>query len=101
MRNTATIHLAMLLSLLVLAGCNTPPTTTTITTTTVECTAVEDTSEEGTAPGTRECITIDEETTTSHRPRQCHGILSCSFWVTGEAIALPFRALGVALDVVF
>ena len=101
MRREPAACLTLLVSLLVLASCNTPPTTTTITTTTVECVTLEDGSEDGAALETQECTTINEETTTSHRPRQCHGILSCSFWVAGEAIALPFRALGALLDIVF
>lgn len=70
-----------------------------VTTRTVECAASEDDSEDG-AVDSRECTSIREETTVSHRPPKCHGVLSCSFCVAGEAIALPFRGLGTVLDVV-
>jgi hypothetical protein len=101
MRRGFTIALALLLSLLFLASCATPRTTTTTTTTVVECEEPEDDSGDQEAADTRKCTTISEETAVSHRPPQCHGILSCGFYVTGEAIALPFRALGMLLDVVF
>ena len=97
MRRKVTVCLALLLSLLVLSACTTHQTTTTVTTKTVEC----DVPEDGSESDIRECTTIDEETTVSHRPRQCHGILSCGFYVAGEAIALPFRALGAVLSIVF
>ena len=97
MRREPAICLAFLLSLLVFSSCTTHQTTTTVTTRTVEC----DVSEDGSESDTRECTTIDEETTVSHRPRQCHGILSCGFYVAGEVIALPFRALGMVLGIVF
>ena len=30
----------------------------------------------------------------------CHGILTCTFYVTGQVIKLPFRLLGGVLDIV-
>jgi hypothetical protein len=101
MRREPAVCLALLLSLLVLASCTTPATTTTVTTTTVECTVPDEAADDGADPAMQECTTVTEETEVSHRPRECHGVVSCSFWVAGEAIALPFRALGAVLDIVF
>lgn len=95
------IILVLLVSALALSSCATDPTTTTVTTTTVECEVPEQGTDDGEAPDTQECTTISEETTVSNRPRQCHGILSCSFYVAGEVISLPFRALGAVLDILF
>lgn len=84
--------------LLVLAGGCASGKRSVTTVETVECPAED---ESGPAPDS-ECRTIREETVISHeRVGGCDGILSCSFDVVGEVIALPFRILGVVLDVIF
>ena len=103
MRQPSRVCLGLLLSLVFLLGCanHATPTTTTVTTTTVECQVPGEGSDDHETPETEECTTISEETRVSHRPRECHGVVSCSFYIAGEAIALPFRALGAVLDFVF
>ena len=78
------------------AGCHSPTTTVT-TIETIECTTPGE-------KGARDCRTVSRETRTE-KPEWdhhgCDGIVSCSFSVLGEVIALPFRILGVVLDVIF
>ena len=51
------------------------------------------------------CETIDETGETSAEQIEaadagplCHGVLTCTFYVAGRVIALPFRLLGGALE---
>ena len=89
---------AIALCTLVLVACSTADTTTTTTTETVRCVEVDPSADE--PEPSRECTTITKKTETTKRPPECHGVLSCTFYVVGEAIALPFRLLGAALNVV-
>jgi len=92
-RRTAGVLLAA--CLIVGAGCSTPSRTVT-TTETRECTPAD-------AEGERECHTVSIETTTSEPEVHdgCDGILSCGLGAVGQVVALPFRILGLVLDVVF
>ncbi|MAE96594.1 MAG: hypothetical protein CL910_18250 [Deltaproteobacteria bacterium] len=90
------VCLLLLASLLGSAGCHSPTRTVTITET-IECEAPD-------AEGERDCRTVSRETRTEKPDREhhgCDGIVSCGFGAVGEVIALPFRILGVVLDVIF
>lgn len=51
-----------------------------------------------------ECAAIDTEhdagADKDGKPPACHGILTCTFFVVGHVIALPFRALGAVFRIV-
>lgn len=71
-------------------------TTTVTTTTTRECPG--DPADDEVAP--RDACEVVEETVETTEPGRCHGLVSCTFVVVGEVIALPFRIVGAAVDVV-
>lgn len=68
---------------------------TTVTTTTSTC--IEPESEY--VDDERECRVV-EEVVVETESDPCHGLLSCTFVVVREVIALPFRIVGAAFDVV-
>ncbi len=69
---------------------------TIVTTTTSEC--VEPESDyEADDPA---CEKVVEEVVVTTRHDRCHGVISCTFVVVGEVIALPFKIVGAAFDVV-
>ena len=69
--------------------------TTTVTTTTTECPEHHHPDAAET-----ECSTVVEETVVTTEADRCHGLVSCTFTVVGEVIALPFRIVGAAFSVV-
>jgi hypothetical protein len=46
------------------------------------------------------CGTIEEPIEDADTGPVCHGIVTCTFYVAGQAIALPFRLLGGALEII-
>ena len=46
------------------------------------------------------CDRVIEEVVVETERNSCHGLLSCTFVVVGEVIALPFRIVGAAFDVI-
>jgi hypothetical protein len=43
---------------------------------------------------------LDEQIEDADSGPVCHGILTCTFYVAGHVIALPFRLLGGALKII-
>ena len=72
-------------------------TTTVTTTETSECADVLHVEGE---VDPESCETRVEETVITTEIDRCHGIVSCTFVVVGEVIALPFRILGEALGAI-
>ena len=48
----------------------------------------------------RGCERVVEEVVVKTERDACHGLISCAFVVVGEVIALPFKIVGAAFDVV-
>ena len=48
----------------------------------------------------RGCERVIEEVVVKTERDACHGLISCAFVVVGEVIALPFKIVGAAFDVV-
>ncbi len=89
------IALALLAACLLVGTACSTPTRTVTTTETYECAPAD-------ATGERDCELVSRETR-KEKPDShgCGGIVSCGFGAVGQVIALPFRILGVVLDVVF
>ena len=86
----------LVLSLAVGLGCA-HDTKTVTTTTSSGCSDVDRdyTDSEGV------CDTVIHETVIKTEGSHCHGLFSCTFVVVGEVVALPFRIVGAAFEVVF
>ena len=70
---------------------------TTVTTRTSEC--IEPSrSHDADHPA---CERVVEKVRITTEQDNCHGLFSCTFVVAGEVVALPFRIVGAAFDVVF
>lgn len=75
---------------------------TVVTTTTSSC--VESPEDHSSRfdyePDDPSCGRVVKEVVVETQSDRCHGVISCTFTVVGEVIALPFRIVGAAFDVI-